>query len=99
MFFKHYKGRYYQSLGYVTQANNDSTMVLYTPLYQCDTRFFVREYLDFVQMIEFEGRVLQRFIPILEYKLPEEARQYIVKTDELGSILATTKASYGILSQ
>lgn len=99
MFFKHYKGRYYQSLGYVVQANNDSTMVLYTPLYECRIRFFVREYTDFIQMVSCGDTTLQRFTPVLEYELPDEARKYIISTKNVGDILASTDAQHGLLTE
>ncbi|MDE7469103.1 MAG: DUF1653 domain-containing protein [Desulfovibrionaceae bacterium] len=97
MFFKHYKGRYYQSLGYVTDANNDSSMILYIPLYACEKRFFVREYIDFIQIVEYENKKVQRFTSIPEYQLPEDAKQYILHREDIGSMLALTKANHSMI--
>lgn len=97
MFFKHYKGRYYQGIGYVTEANTDETMVLYIPLYDCGNRCFVRPYINFTEYLECDGMRVQRFAPILEYELPDETKLYIYKEHDIGALLCATRAFYGNL--
>lgn len=99
MFFEHYKGKYYQQIGYVKDANSDETMVLYIPLYASECIFFVREYSNFFEMIEDKEGVRERFRAIVEKDITEESREFILDIKEVGEYLARTNAKNAMLSE
>lgn len=56
MLFKHYKGKYYWSQGLAISASNGTgatnPVVVYSPLYRCEYKLFIRDYKEFHQEVK-----------------------------------------------
>ncbi|MGL4722091.1 MAG: DUF1653 domain-containing protein [Desulfovibrionaceae bacterium] len=87
MFFRHYKGKYYQKISEVLNVHTESIMVLYNTLYSSSPRIFVREKENFEGSLLLDGIKVKRFNCIEECALPEEARNYIIHTQSIFSLL------------
>ncbi len=63
--YKHYKGDKYRVTGLALNSADDTWMVLYEPMYEnAVTEFFTRPLKEWRQVVEWEGKQVERFIKI-----------------------------------
>jgi len=60
--YKHYKGDSYRVVGMALHSPDDSWNVVYEPLYDgAVSKLFSRPLIEWFEMVEWEGRKVQRF--------------------------------------
>jgi len=62
--YQHYKGPYYELLDIVYHSETEEPLVLYKPMYDTpnkEKRIWVRPYDMFFEMLEFKGKMVNRF--------------------------------------
>lgn len=60
--YKHYKGDSYEVIGIALHSNDDIWMVVYKPLYENpDSDLFTRPLSDWRNVVEWEGKEVERF--------------------------------------
>ncbi len=63
--YRHYKGDTYEVIAIALHSNNDEWMVVYKPLYEnAVAELFTRPLREWVEVVEWEGREVIRFIRI-----------------------------------
>lgn len=68
--YKHYKGNFYEVIGFVMHSETREKLVLYKALYDCpelkeeygDEPLFVRPYSMFTEMVTVNGIIQPRFV-------------------------------------
>ncbi len=58
--YRHYKGNDYEVIGVATHSEDESTLVVYRPLYG-DQALWVRPFDMFVESVEVDGKIVPRF--------------------------------------
>lgn len=58
--YQHYKGQYYEVIDLVTHSENETTLVLYRPLYG-EGKLWVRPYDMFFEQVQTEQGLKARF--------------------------------------
>ncbi len=61
--YRHYKGGLYEVLGMARHSESEEWMVIYKTLYG-DFSTWVRPYEMFVERVEIDGRMVQRFVRV-----------------------------------
>ena len=60
--YKHYKGDSYEIIGMAIHSNEDVWMVVYKPLYEnADAELFTRPLTDWRNIVEWDGKEVERF--------------------------------------
>lgn len=59
--YEHYKGRRYEVIGVGRHTETEEMVVIYRPLYESDTPYWVRPYEMFIDTVNVEGATLPRF--------------------------------------
>lgn len=59
--YEHYKGSRYEVVGVGVHSESLEPMVIYKPLYESMTKFFVRPYDMFIEIVEINGDRIPRF--------------------------------------
>lgn len=81
MYYRHFKGRYYQVVGEALDTTNDGRVIVYRTLYPSDYALFTRPYPEFHGVATTaQGETVQRFTPVEYADLPQDAKQMVVKT-------------------
>ncbi len=63
--YRHYKGDKYRVTGLALHSNDDIWMVLYEPMYEhADIQFFTRPLKEWREVVEWEGKKVERFVKI-----------------------------------
>lgn len=62
--YRHFKGQLYEVVGVGLDADTTRPVVVYTPLYESDTPFWVRRYEDFIAYVKVDGRSVARFTKV-----------------------------------
>jgi len=63
--YRHYKGNYYEVIGIARHSETEEEMVVYRKLYG-DHSLWVRPLTMFLEQVEVNGRLVQRFAPLDE---------------------------------
>lgn len=80
LFYRHYKGGYYQVVGEALDTRDDSIVVIYRTLYPSDYSFFSRPKEEFFGSVRLsDGTDTDRFQAVEYDHLPEEARARVLK--------------------
>lgn len=58
--YRHYKGNEYEVIGVATHSEDESTLVVYRPLYG-DRALWVRPFDMFTESVEVNGKIIPRF--------------------------------------
>lgn len=64
--YQHYKGNRYEVIGVGRDTETEEQVVIYRPLYESDTPYWVRPYKMFVESITIDGISIPRFKKIDE---------------------------------
>lgn len=64
--YEHYKGKRYRVIGVGKNTETEEAVVIYQPLYESDVFYWVRPYEMFVETIEKDGKIIERFRKINE---------------------------------
>jgi hypothetical protein len=59
--YRHYKDKLYEVVGVALHSETQEPLVVYKPLYESDSEYWVRPYDMFVEQITIEGRKIRRF--------------------------------------
>lgn len=59
--YEHFKGMRYQVIGVALHSETREPMVVYKPLYESQSEFWVRPYDMFVETVERDGKTFPRF--------------------------------------
>ena len=60
--YKHYKGKYYQVIGFARHSETLEELVIYKALYQTEGgNLWVRPVIMFIEEVEIEGKKIPRF--------------------------------------
>lgn len=78
MFYKHFKGKYYQTVTKALDTITDEVVVIYRTLYPSDYAWFTRPAAEFYGEKKLaDGTLVRRFAPIEKDQLPEDVQKYI----------------------
>lgn len=81
IFYRHYKGRYYQVVGEALDTQDDSMVIVYRTLYSSSYSLFTRPKDVFFGSVRLEdGSVIVRFEAVAYDDLPEEARGRVARS-------------------
>lgn len=81
IFYRHYKGRYYQVVGEALDTQDDSMVIVYRTLYSSSYSLFTRPKDVFFGSVRLEdGSVIARFEAVDYADLPEEARDRVARS-------------------
>ena len=64
--YRHFKGNKYQVIDIAKNSETLEDMVVYKPLYECDTKLWVRPLSMWNEEVEFCGKKVKRFIFLKE---------------------------------
>ncbi|MFT4303475.1 MAG: DUF1653 domain-containing protein [Candidatus Woesearchaeota archaeon] len=64
--YKHYKGKEYEVIGIAKNSETLEEMVIYKPLYNSDTKLWVRPAKMFFEKVTVDGKEVNRFNKIEE---------------------------------
>ena len=79
LFYRHYKGRYYQAVGEALDTQDDSIVIIYRTLYPSGYSLFSRPKEEFFGLVRLQdGKVTERFHAVPYADLPEEARARVI---------------------
>jgi hypothetical protein len=59
--YEHFKGKRYHVIGVALHSETQEPMVVYKPLYDSPSEFWVRPYDMFTETVERDGRIFPRF--------------------------------------
>ncbi len=59
--YRHFKGKFYRVIGTAKHSETLEDMVLYEPLYESETKLWVRPLSMFIEKIEINGKKVWRF--------------------------------------
>ena len=59
--YRHFKGKEYEVIGIARHSESMEDLVLYRPLYESESEYWVRPLAMFVETVEDDGRVSPRF--------------------------------------
>ena len=78
MFYRHFKGKYYQTVAEALDTSSDDTVVIYRTLYPSDYEWFTRPKAEFHgEKILESGLTVRRFAPTDFSDLPDEVQEYV----------------------
>lgn len=81
IFFRHFKGRYYQVLGEALDTTNEGRVVVYRTLYPSAHALFTRPWDEFHGWkVAESGERVRRFTAVPYDQLPDEARRMAVES-------------------
>lgn len=81
MYYRHFKGRYYQVVGEALDTTNDGRVIVYRTLYPSDYALFTRPYQEFHGVTTTaQGETVQRFTLVEHASLPQEAKDMVVQS-------------------
>lgn len=81
MYYRHFKGRYYQVVGEALDTTTDDKVIVYRTLYSSDHALFTRPYHEFHGVTTTaQGETVQRFTPVERADLPQEAKDMVVQS-------------------
>lgn len=80
MFYKHFKGKYYQTVAEALDTTSDEVVVIYRTLYASDYAWFTRPAAEFFGEKELaDGMRVRRFEPVEEHQLPNDVQEYLAE--------------------
>ena len=62
--YEHFKGMRYEVLGVALHSETQEPMVVYKPLYDSPSEYWVRPYGMFVEAVERDGKTFPRFMKV-----------------------------------
>lgn len=62
--YKHYKGKFYEVVGVALHSETLEPVVVYKPLYESKSEYWVRPYDMFVETVEKDGQTIPRFAKV-----------------------------------
>ena len=77
MYYRHYKGKFYQVLGMVRNVHTEEDMVYYKALYDSTVQYFVRNKSEFFANVNTGTMLCARFTEVMFDALPQEAQSFI----------------------
>ena len=87
LFYRHYKGRYYQVVGEALDTRDDSIVIVYRTLYPSGYSLFSRPKEEFFGSVRLpDGTATDRFQAVGYGDLPEEARARVLRALPLGKV-------------
>ena len=93
LFYRHYKGGYYQVVGEALDTQDDSIVVIYRTLYPSAYSLFSRPKELFFGSVRLpDGTVTDRFQAVEYDELPEEARARVLEALPRPTCLAGARA-------
>lgn len=85
LFYRHYKGHYYQVVGEALDTQDDSIVIVYRTLYPSAYSLFTRPKEVFFSQVRLsDGTIVDRFHPVDYKELPLEARNRVLTMLPLG---------------
>jgi len=78
VYFKHFKGRFYQTVAQALDTTTEEIVVVYRTLYSSDYVWFTRPAAEFYGEKELaDGTHVKRFAPVGEAELPNDVKKYL----------------------
>lgn len=77
MYYRHYKGKFYQVLGIVRNVHTEEDMVYYKTLYESTVQYFVRNASEFFANVDNGTTLCARFTEVPFSALPQEAQSFV----------------------
>ena len=78
MYYRHFKGKYYQTVAEALDTTTDEPVVIYRTLYSSDHEWFTRPFPEFHGKKELaDGTLVKRFAPVEFSQLPNEVREFV----------------------
>ena len=62
--YRHYKGDVYEVVDVALHSETREWVVVYKPLYECDVALFVRPLSMWREVVEWEGKQVERFLRV-----------------------------------
>ena len=78
MFYRHFKGKYYETVAEALDTRTEDVVVIYRTLYPCEHAWFTRPVAEFHGVKVFEdGSRVTRFAQVDYAQLPTEVQEYV----------------------
>ena len=78
MFYRHFKGRYYQAVAEALDTATEQTVIIYRTLYPSEYAWFTRPAEEFHgEKVTEDGIRVKRFAPVEYAQLPTEVQEYV----------------------
>ncbi|SIO26800.1 DUF1653 domain-containing protein [Halodesulfovibrio marinisediminis] len=80
MYYRHFKGKFYQTVAEALDTTTEEVVVIYRTLYASDHVWFTRPAAEFYGEKELaDGTHVKRFAPVEKDQLPHEVQEYLKK--------------------
>lgn len=80
MYYRHFKGKFYQTVSEALDTTTEEVVVIYRTLYASDYAWFTRPAAEFFGEKELaDGTRVKRFAPIEKDQLPNDVQEYLMK--------------------
>ena len=78
MFYRHFKGKYYQVVAEALDTSTEQPVVIYRTLYSCEHAWFTRSVSDFFgKKLLPDGSEVARFSPVSHEELPPSVKDFL----------------------